>query len=82
MSAVTDASYVQSSALGMLTSLDHYGHTSPPVSDGRVATPAYYANRLGRVLHARGDVLPGDPTEWWGSRWGSYARQLLGTVPA
>jgi hypothetical protein len=69
--------YAQSAAEGMLTSLEHYGHTCPPAGDGRVSTPAWYANRLGKVLLTRGDVLPGSASDWWGDRWAAYAQQIL-----
>ena len=75
-------SYAESAALGMLASLDHYGDCNPPTSDGQIATPAWYANRLGKVLNARGDQLPGDGYWWWGHRYAAYAHQLLGTAPA
>lgn len=70
--------YAKSAAEGMLHSLEHYGHTSPPVGDGRVSTPAWFANRLGKVMLARGDVLPGDAGEWWGARYAKYAEEVLG----
>lgn len=69
--------YARTAAEGMLASLAHYGDHNPACGDGRVATPAWYANRLGKVLTARGDALPGEPGEWWGYRWAAYARQIL-----
>lgn len=69
--------YAESAARGMLASLVHYGYHNPPCGDGRMATPAWFANRLGKVLNARGDSLPGDPLEWWGTRWEKYANQIL-----
>lgn len=69
--------YARTAAAGMLHSLDHYGQTSPPVGDGRVSTPAWFANRLGRVALSRGDSLPGDSLTWWGERYAMYARTIL-----
>lgn len=69
--------YARRAAEGMLRSLAHYNHHSPPVGDGREATPAYYANMLSKVLHHRGDTLPGEAGEWWGTRWEKYARHLI-----
>ncbi len=81
MNSVTDTAYVRSAAQGMLDSLVHYGYTSPPVGDGRMSTPAWYANRLGKVFNARymagmrEDM--GQPGMWWGTMWEAYARTLL-----
>lgn len=76
-------SYVRSAAQGMLDSLDHYGHSCPPVGDGRVSTPAWFANRLGKILNSRpGDVLPGDGYWWWGDRFAAYAKVLLADLDA
>ena len=66
-------------ARAYIDSLQFYRFTSPPVSaPGGPATPAYYANRLGKILNARGDELPGRKTQWWGYRWAEYARHLIG----
>lgn len=69
--------YAKRAARGMLASLQHYGNSSPAVGDGRVSTPAYYANMLRKVLGSRGDSLPGEKTQWWGDRWRMYAEQIL-----
>ncbi len=70
--------YARSAALGMLDSLDYYGNRNPAAaSPGGPATPAWYSNRLGKVLNARGDQLPGTSADWWGFRWQAYARHLL-----
>lgn len=69
--------YARTAAEGMLASLAHYGYHNPPVGDGRMGTPAWFANRLGKVLNARRDTLPGDKAEWWGTRWEKYAHQIL-----
>ena len=69
--------YARTAAEGMLASLAHYGNHNPPVGDGRMGTPAWYANRLGKVLNSRGDALPGKATDWWGDRYRLYAEALL-----
>lgn len=72
--------YAETAARGMLASLDHYDHSSPAVGDGRVSTPAWFANRLGKVINARRDTLPGTPADWWGDRYAEYARDILGSA--
>jgi hypothetical protein len=74
--------YARTAAEGMLASLEHYGHRCPAVGDGEMATPAHYANRLGKVLNSRRDALPGKAADWWGDRWAAYARHLLTMCPA
>ncbi|WP_260973267.1 hypothetical protein [Mycolicibacterium llatzerense] len=74
------ATYAHSAAQGMLRSLEYYQNSSPAVGDGTVSTPAYYANMLRKVLHYRGDALPGDAAQWWGDRWRLYAQQIIATV--
>ncbi|AXH46918.1 hypothetical protein I5G67_gp082 [Mycobacterium phage Aminay] len=70
--------YARRAAAGFIRSMDHYGNSSPACGDGRVSTPAYYANMLGKVLNAKGDRLPTSPRgEWWGWRWMAYAEQIL-----
>jgi len=73
------ARYAQSAARKMLHSLEYYHDRSPAVGDGRVSTPAYYANMLRKVLHYRGDSLPGNTSQWWGDRWRLSANQIITT---
>jgi hypothetical protein len=78
MTTVLPDAYVDTAASGMIASMAHYGNRCPAVGDGRVSTPAWYANRLGKVLLDRGDQLPGSAADWWGTRWLAYAQQLAG----
>lgn len=72
--------YIERMAVKYLESLEHYGETSPPVGDGRIATPAYYASKLGNAaVNAEGMTLPGGETDWWGTRYKMLAQQIVGT---
>lgn len=64
-------------AQGFIASMAHYGNCYPTGSDGRMATPQWYANRLGMVLNHRRDRLPLTAKDWGGARYLAYAEQLL-----
>lgn len=71
-------SYIRKAAEGMIASMAHYGNSYPAVGDGRMSSPTWYVNMLGKVLHTRADVLPEVPgVEWHGARWLAYAEYLL-----
>ncbi len=74
---ITTAEYARRMAERYLRSLEHYGDTSPPVGDGRVSTPAYYAGRLARAAYVLGFTMPGDASIWWGTRHRMLAVEIL-----
>ncbi|SHT53185.1 Uncharacterised protein [Mycobacteroides abscessus subsp. abscessus] len=73
--------YALSAARGMVRSMEYYRNSSPAVGDGKVSTPAYYANMLHKVVHMRGDhdaIRPTSPERtWWGYVWLDYAHSIL-----
>jgi hypothetical protein len=80
--------YALRAAKGMIHSMEYYGNSSPACGDGRVSTPAYYANMLGNALHMRGDSLDKakmatagrDVPDWCGWIWLAYAEQLIAEI--
>jgi hypothetical protein len=72
------ATYTRRMAEKFLASMEHYGDTSPPVGDGRMGTPAYYASKLGNAaVNALGMTLPGEATDWWGFRYKCLAQNIV-----
>lgn len=67
--------YANRAAQKYIHSMKHYNNSSPAVGDGRVGTPAYYANMLNNVAIARGDAPKG--SGWWGYVWLDYANSIL-----
>lgn len=75
--------YALRAAKGFVASMEHYGNSCPPVGDGRMSTPAWYANQLNNAVHASGDFAGLEAAKasakspWWGWMWLAYAELIL-----